>query len=126
MSTKGPDANKVFVGGLNRNTTSDALKNYFAAFGSVKDASVVIDRTSGKSRGFGFCLFDKAAPQSVLHPITEHIIDGAPVAVKLYEGAPAPVAEVATPQKSYGNRKSGRTPPPTGYSSSGYSTSRVR
>ncbi len=45
---------KVFVGGLPFSTTDDELKELFAAHGAVASASVVRDRDSGRSKGFGF------------------------------------------------------------------------
>lgn len=46
--------NKLFVGGLSYNTTSDGLKEYFAQIGNVLSANVITDRETGRSRGFGF------------------------------------------------------------------------
>jgi RNA recognition motif-containing protein len=45
---------KLFVGGLSFSTSSDRLRETFAAVGSVASASVVTDRDTGRSRGFGF------------------------------------------------------------------------
>lgn len=45
---------KLFVGGLPFSTSSDQLRDVFAAVGSVESASVVTDRDTGRSRGFGF------------------------------------------------------------------------
>ncbi len=45
---------KLFVGGLSYSTSSDRLREAFAACGSVESASVVTDRDTGRSRGFGF------------------------------------------------------------------------
>jgi RNA recognition motif-containing protein len=45
---------KLFVGGLSFSTSSDRLRETFAAIGSVESASVVTDRDTGRSRGFGF------------------------------------------------------------------------
>ncbi|MBI1735573.1 MAG: RNA-binding protein [Candidatus Rokubacteria bacterium] len=45
---------KLFVGGLSFSTSSDRLRETFAAVGSVESASVVTDRDTGRSRGFGF------------------------------------------------------------------------
>jgi RNA recognition motif 2/RNA recognition motif. (a.k.a. RRM, RBD, or RNP domain) len=84
LSIRGPDTHKIFVGGLSKSSTADSIVHYFSKFGSVKDASVVIDRTSGKSRGFGFCLFDSPVPWTVLVR-KDHVIDGAVVAVKKYQ-----------------------------------------
>jgi cold-inducible RNA-binding protein len=44
----------IFVGNLSFDTTDSDLNSTFAAFGSVERASVVRDRDSGQSRGFGF------------------------------------------------------------------------
>ena len=83
IATKGPDENKIFVGGLDKSIGGDDLVAYFSKYGTVKDAAVVIDRTSGKSRGFGFCLFEKYVPRNILSQ--RHIIHGTEVAVKLYD-----------------------------------------
>lgn len=49
---------KVFVGGLPFSTTDEELKELFAAHGAVASATVVRDRESGRSKGFGFVEFD--------------------------------------------------------------------
>ena len=45
---------KLFVGGLSWDTTDATLGAFFAQAGSVVSANVIIDRYSGKSKGFGF------------------------------------------------------------------------
>jgi len=45
---------KLFVGGLAFATSTETLRSAFAAVGSVESASVVTDRDTGQSRGFGF------------------------------------------------------------------------
>ena len=45
---------KLFVGGLAFSTSTECLRSAFAAIGSVESASVVTDRDTGQSRGFGF------------------------------------------------------------------------
>jgi cold-inducible RNA-binding protein len=47
-------ATKLYVGNLSFQTTSDDLRDYFAQMGNVESASVVEDRMTGRSRGFGF------------------------------------------------------------------------
>ena len=49
---------KLFVGGLAWATTDDSLRVAFEAFGAVSEAKVVLDRDTGRSRGFGFVSFD--------------------------------------------------------------------
>ena len=48
---------KLFVGGLSWNTTDEGLKSAFDAFGEIEEAKVVLDRDTGRSRGFGFVTF---------------------------------------------------------------------
>ena len=45
---------KLYVGGLPFSTTDEELKELFAAHGTVTSASVITDKFSGRSRGFGF------------------------------------------------------------------------
>lgn len=47
-------ATKLFVGNLSFRTTSEELRDLFAAAGTVESASVIEDRETGRSRGFGF------------------------------------------------------------------------
>jgi len=54
---------KLFCGGLAWGTNDESLRGACAPFGEVVDARVVMDRETGKSRGFGFVTFatDEAA-----------------------------------------------------------------
>lgn len=45
---------KIFVGNLSFDTTSQDLEGLFASVGTCESASVVTDRNTGRSRGFGF------------------------------------------------------------------------
>jgi RNA recognition motif-containing protein len=45
---------RIYVGNLSYTTTEENLQDAFAAFGSVKSASILTDRETGRSRGFGF------------------------------------------------------------------------
>ncbi len=45
---------KLFVGGIAWKTTEDALRDAFAQAGTVESASIITDRMSGRSKGFGF------------------------------------------------------------------------
>ena len=45
---------KLYVGSLSYNVTSAELQKQFAAFGTVVSADVVMDRETGRSKGFGF------------------------------------------------------------------------
>lgn len=45
---------KIYVGNLPYTVTDDELRNAFAQFGAVDSADVIIDRATGRSKGFGF------------------------------------------------------------------------
>jgi cold-inducible RNA-binding protein len=53
--------NRLYVGNLSFSTTSETLRNEFAALGEVTDVHLVSDRDSGQSRGFGFVTMGSAA-----------------------------------------------------------------
>lgn len=58
---------KLYVGNLDWGTTSDQLKELFAKAGEVVDAVVIMDRQTGRSRGFGFVEFadEKVAQKAI-------------------------------------------------------------
>ncbi|KAF8822327.1 hypothetical protein IE077_003981 [Cardiosporidium cionae] len=85
---------KIFVGGLGRNSTQDSLREHFQQFGNVVDASVIIDKITGRSRGFGFATFDsEEAVKCSLD--TKHYIDG--VAVDVRNAVPREEAKESVP-----------------------------
>ena len=45
---------KLFVGGLPYTTTDQELREFFEEFGEIEEAAVIIDRQTGKSKGYGF------------------------------------------------------------------------
>ena len=47
-------AKKLYVGGLSYDTTENALKEAFSQAGTVESATIIIDKISGRSKGFGF------------------------------------------------------------------------
>ncbi len=47
-------AKKLFVGNLPYTTTNEDLGEFFAQFGEVLSAAVIMDRATGRSKGFGF------------------------------------------------------------------------
>ncbi|MBC7252361.1 MAG: RNA-binding protein [Actinobacteria bacterium] len=44
----------IYVGNLSYGSTEDSLRNLFEAYGVVDTVSIIIDRQTGRSRGFGF------------------------------------------------------------------------
>ena len=49
---------KLYVGNLSFDTTEQQLEAAFAAHGSVQSVSIIVDRQTGRSRGFGFVEMD--------------------------------------------------------------------
>ncbi|EIW76714.1 hypothetical protein CONPUDRAFT_63467, partial [Coniophora puteana RWD-64-598 SS2] len=66
---------KMFIGGLNWDTTDEGLRNYFAQFGKV-DACTIMRDPDGRSRGFAFLTFDDAEAVSAVVAKDHHILDG--------------------------------------------------
>jgi cold-inducible RNA-binding protein len=54
-------AKKLFVGGIPWATTSDDLQQLFSQHGTVSSATVITDKMTGRSRGFGFVEFENDA-----------------------------------------------------------------
>ena len=59
-------ARKLFVGGLPYRTTGDELRDAFAQAGEVVSASIVTDRETGRSRGFGFVEMEDSAADNAI------------------------------------------------------------
>ena len=51
-------AKKLFIGGLSWNTTAEHLREAFEEFGDISDAIVISDKSTGRSKGFGFITFN--------------------------------------------------------------------
>ena len=49
---------KIFVGGVSQDATETIFKEYFAQYGRVVDATLMMDKDTGRPRGFGFVTFD--------------------------------------------------------------------
>ncbi|CAN9198096.1 unnamed protein product [Alternaria alternata] len=66
---------KMFIGGLNWETTEDSLKGYFSQFGEVSECTVMRDAATGRSRGFGFLTFKDPKCVNIVM-VKEHYLDG--------------------------------------------------
>jgi len=51
-------ATKLFIGGLAPTVTSESMREFFSQFGKVIDSTVMLDRETGRSKGFGFVSFE--------------------------------------------------------------------
>jgi RNA recognition motif-containing protein len=67
---------KIYVGNLPWSATDASLKEAFSAFGEVQSASVVTDRETGRSRGFGFVEMDGADAEKAIRELDGRDLDG--------------------------------------------------
>lgn len=75
------DENKIYVGGLAPETTSESLSAHFSQYGEVADAIVMTDKFTGCSRGFGFVTFkDFSAASTAMS--SQNFLDGREVSAR--------------------------------------------
>jgi len=75
-------AKKLYIGGLSYNTTEDGLREYFSQAGTVESAAIVMDKFSGRSRGFGFVeMSSDAEAQKAIESLNGTELDGRNISV---------------------------------------------
>jgi cold-inducible RNA-binding protein len=76
--------NKLFVGNLSFNTTENDLQDMFAAHGTVTEANLMMDRATGRPRGFGFVTMSSAEEaQKALEALNGSSVDGRALTVNV-------------------------------------------
>ncbi|CAH8354161.1 unnamed protein product [Eruca vesicaria subsp. sativa] len=76
-ATRGFCSSKLFIGGLNYDTNEPILKNEFEKYGEVINVRVICDHKSGKSKGYGFVLFDsEEAAATALASMNNQLLEG--------------------------------------------------
>ncbi|KAL6185687.1 hypothetical protein ACLB2K_041815 [Fragaria x ananassa] len=77
-------SSKLFIGGLSFSTDDTSLKEAFSGFGDVTDAKVIMDRDTGRSKGFGFVNFaDEEAANSALTAMDGQDLNGRSIRVSV-------------------------------------------
>src|SRR5215216_2365553 len=77
-------SNKLFVGNLSFNTTENDLQDAFAAHGTVLEANLMMDRVSGRPRGFGFVTMASAEEaQKAIDALNGKELDGRALTVNI-------------------------------------------
>jgi hypothetical protein len=80
---------KLFVGGIGSGTTSADLRVFFSRFGELVDAAVIVNRSTGQSRGFGFVSFRSSTDANQAIAGTDGVeLDGHPIRVNRAETRP--------------------------------------
>ena len=99
-------SSKIYVGNLPYSVTDSSLESNFAEFGRVSSAKVMMDRETGRSKGFGFVEMASAeVAQAAINGLNGTSVDGRSIVVNL-----------ARPREE--GRGSG------GYSAAGYSAAK--
>jgi len=76
--------NKLYVGNLSYTVREDALQQQFSAFGHVSSAKVMMERDTGRSKGFGFVeMGSPAEAQAAIEGLHGKEIDGRALTVNL-------------------------------------------
>jgi cold-inducible RNA-binding protein len=76
--------NKIFVGNLSFNTTENDMQDMFAAHGTVVEASLMMDRMTNRSRGFGFVTMStEAEAQTAISALNGSSIEGRSLTVNV-------------------------------------------
>ena len=91
------DKKKLYVGNLPWTMTNDSLKDLFAQYGEISEAIIIMDRYSGRSKGFGFVTFvNDADAEKAVAEMAEKEIEGRKI-----------VVNVARPREDRGTRPGG-------------------
>lgn len=75
--------NKLYVGNFPYSVTEDQLRGIFSQYGEISDLAMIMDRDSGRPKGFGFITF---ATQEAAEKALEqngHDLDGRPLKVNM-------------------------------------------
>jgi len=76
--------NKLFVGNLSFNTTENDLQDAFAAHGTVLEANLMMDRMTGRPRGFGFVtMSNQDEAQKAIDALNGKELDGRALTVNI-------------------------------------------
>ncbi|KAI4195187.1 MAG: hypothetical protein LQ350_007361 [Teloschistes chrysophthalmus] len=90
---------KIFVGGVSQDATEADFKEYFMQYGRVVDATLMMDKDTGRPRGFGFVTFDSEAAVDATFQ-GDLMIHGKPIEVKKAQ----PRGNMRDDDDSYGRR----------------------
>lgn len=105
-------SNKLFVGNLSFNTTENDLNDAFAAFGTVTETNLMMDRMTNRPRGFGFVTMSSAAEaQSAIEALNGKELDGRALTVNVArpreERPPGGGGGSRGPRRDYGGGSGG-------------------
>jgi len=110
-------SSKIYVGNLPYSVTDSSLESNFAEFGNVTSAKVMMDRETGRSKGFGFVEMASAeAAQAAISALNGMSVDGRSIIVNLARPREENRGSGGYSAAGYGGNKR----PDVGYGSGGY------
>ena len=75
---------KLYVGNLSFNTTEQEVRDLFSQHGNVTEATLIIDKLTGRSRGFAFVSYDtEEAAQNAIDKLDGQDVDGRKLTVNI-------------------------------------------
>ena len=75
-------SNKIYVGNLPFSSTEDELRGVFASYGDVESVNVIMDRDTGRPRGFAFVTMDsKSSMVDAIKALNSQELDGREIKV---------------------------------------------
>jgi len=94
---------KVYVGNLPFSVTEEKLKELFSSFGDISEVSLIADKFSGRSKGFGFVTFGKKEDaQKAIAEMNDKDCEGRPL--KVSEAKPVDPDRPRPPRRDFGGR----------------------
>ena len=98
-------AKKLYVGSLSYDTTEDALKSAFEQAGTVQSATIIIDKMSNRSKGFGFVeMSSDEEAEKAIEMLNGKELDGRTLIVN----EARPMKSRSFQKDGYGDRDNGR------------------
>ncbi|MEO5563848.1 MAG: RNA-binding protein [Chitinophagaceae bacterium] len=80
----------LYVSNLNFHATDDSLRSLFEKFGSVSSSKVILDRETGRSRGFGFVeMSSDKEGNDAIQGLNGKEVEGRPISVSVAKDKPA-------------------------------------
>ena len=98
---------KIYVGNLPWSVDDEKLEKMFSSYGEVAEATVIKDKFSGRSKGFGFVTFnDDSCAQKAIAEMNDKDIEGRKL--KVNEARPMDPDAPRRPRRDFGDREGGR------------------
>lgn len=102
-------SSKLFVGNLSFKTTENDLNDAFAAFGTVVEANLMMDRATGRPRGFGFVTMSTPEEaQKAIDALHGKPMDGRPLTVNIARPREERPSGGGGGRRDYGGGRGGR------------------